>query len=163
MINLLKKQRVLAIFIILLLAIGLAACGSKAASPTAEEAEQSDVARPSNGGGPGAAVGMTGDATAGAAVFATTCVPCHGAEGKGGVPNAGSKDGTIPPLNPIDSTLISSDAKTYATNLDLFIEHGSKPEGPNPQVSMIAFGDTKALTPQQIADVIAYVISLNKK
>ena len=47
------------------------------------------------------------------------------------------------------------------TNLDLFLEHGSTPEGPNPKETMPAWGDTKKLTPQQIADVIAYVMSLN--
>ena len=41
------------------------------------------------------------------------------------------------------------------------IEHGAKPAGSNPERSMPAFGDRKMLTPQQIADVIAYIISLN--
>ncbi|HEX7976039.1 MAG TPA: cytochrome c, partial [Anaerolineales bacterium] len=117
----------------------------------------------SNPGGPGQAVSLTGDATAGQQVFATTCTPCHGDQGKGGVQNPGSTDGTIPPLNPIDPGMVSPDQKTYATNLDLFIEHGSTPAGTKPAQSMPAFGDQKILTPQQIADVIAYVISLNKK
>ena len=64
-----------------------------------------EIARPSNPGGPGPALGLTGDATAGKAVFEANCVRCHAAEGKGGVANAGSDDGTVPPLNPIDSTL----------------------------------------------------------
>ena len=76
--------------------------------------------------------------------------------------NPGSTDTTVPSLNPIDPGLISSDAKTYATNLDLFVEHGSTPEGSGPTLVMPALGDEKTLTPQQIADVIAYVISLNK-
>ena len=58
--------------------------------------------------------------------------------------------------------LRAADLKTFATNLDLFLEHGSTPEGTNPTFSMPAWGDKKLLTPQQIADVIAYVISLNK-
>ena len=72
--------------------------------------------------------------------------------------NPGSTDTTVPPLNPIDPTLKSSDYKTVATNLDLFIEHGSTPEGTNPLRSMLPFGDNKTLTPQEIADVVAYVL-----
>jgi mono/diheme cytochrome c family protein len=121
-----------------------------------------DVARPSNPGGPGPAIGLTGNLDSGKEIFSANCVTCHAAEGKGGVPNSGTEDGTIPPLNPIDETLISSDAQTYATNIDLFIEHGSTPAGSVPNFVMPAWGDKGALTPQQIADVIAYIISLNK-
>jgi len=120
-----------------------------------------DIARPSNPGGPGPAVGLTGSANTGKQVFATNCVLCHAAEGKGGNPNPGSTDGTIPSLNPIDQSLISPDSKTYAANLDLFLEHGSTPAGNNPTFTMPAWGDKGKLTPQQIADVIAYVMSLN--
>jgi mono/diheme cytochrome c family protein len=141
----------------------LAACASPA-TPTAAptDAAPADIARPSNPGGPGAAATMTGEATAGAQVFVDNCKKCHGEEGKGGVDNPGSTDETIPPLNPIDETLISKDATVYAYNLDLFIEHGSTAEGPSPKESMPAWGDEKKLTDQQIADVIAYVMSLNK-
>jgi mono/diheme cytochrome c family protein len=58
--------------------------------------------------------------------------------------------------------MVNADPKVFATNIDLFIEHGSTPEGDNPAKTMKALGDEKKLTPQQIADVIAYVISLNK-
>ncbi len=120
------------------------------------------IARPSNPGGTGAAAALKGDATAGQVVFETNCVRCHGAEGKGGVANPGSDDGTVPSLNPIDDTLVSQDYGTYAGNLDLFLEHGSTPSGPSPVLSMPNWGDAGKLQPQQIADVIAYVISLNK-
>jgi mono/diheme cytochrome c family protein len=142
----------------------LAACGSPTAAPTATAAVTSgpaEVARPSNPGGPGPAVGLTGDAKAGEQVFVASCKKCHGDQGTGGVTNTGTDDGTVPPLNPIDETLIDKDPVVYATNLDLFIEHGSTPAGPNPQQKMTAWGDEKKLTPQQIADVIAYIISLN--
>lgn len=65
------------------------------------------------------------------------------------------------PLNPIDSTLINADPKVSAANVDLFIEHGSVPSGDSPQIAMPACGDGKLLTGQQLADIIAYVISLN--
>jgi mono/diheme cytochrome c family protein len=130
-------------------------------TPTPEATPTVDVARPSNPGGPGAAIGLVGDLAAGTQIFANNCQKCHGPEGTGGVVNPGSTDGTIPPLNPIDETLIDSNPTTYATNLDLFLEHGSTPEGPNPKETMPAWGDTQKLTPQQIADVITYVMSLN--
>jgi mono/diheme cytochrome c family protein len=56
---------------------------------------------------------------------------------------------------------VDKDSKIYAINLDLFIEHGSTPGGNSPQQTMPAWGDDKKLTPQQIADVIAYLIALN--
>jgi len=146
----------------------LAACAAPAApptatsAPTAAPAETVEVARPSNPGGPGPAIKLTGDPKAGADVFVNNCKKCHGDSGAGGISNPGSDDGTVPPLNPIDDTLKSSDPVVYATNLDLFIEHGSTPAGSSPQLSMPAWGDQKKLTDQQIADVIAYVMSLNK-
>ena len=121
------------------------------------------IARPSNPGGPGEALTLNGDATSGAQIFQANCLPCHGAEGAQGVPNPGSDDGSVPALNPIDPALVSADHKTFAHNIDLFIQHGSTPAGPNPSVSMPAWGDLGALTQQQIADVIAYLISLNQK
>jgi mono/diheme cytochrome c family protein len=139
----------------------LSGCAAPKSAPVPPAATV-EVARPSNPGGPGPAATLVGDAQNGAQIFATNCVACHGAEGKGGINNPGSKDGTVPPLNPIDDTLKSADSKVFAYNIDLFIEHGSTPEGSNPTLKMLAWGDQKTLTPQQIADVIAYVISLNK-
>ncbi len=130
------------------------------ATPTAA-AGAAGIARPSNPGGPGDAVNMVGDPVAGGLAFNANCVACHGEEGKGSVPNVGSTDGTVPPLNPIDPTLVDKDLKVFATNIDLFIQHGSKPEGDNPQKVMPAWGDTKSLTQKQIADVIAFVIKQN--
>lgn len=121
-----------------------------------------DHLQPSNPGGPGPAVGLTGNAANGEKLYAQYCAACHGPQGKGGVPNPGSAEGMIPSLNPIDDAMKSDDPKTFATTLDLFIEHGSTPEGPSPVQKMPAWGDPKLLTPQQIADVIAYIVSLNK-
>jgi mono/diheme cytochrome c family protein/cytochrome c553 len=121
----------------------------------------SDVPRPSNPGGPGDAVDLIGDAEVGAQLFVSNCSICHADQGLGGVVNSGSSDGTIPPLNPMDPLLKDSNLKTYITNLDLFIQHGSTPAGTNPVFSMPAWGDTNSLSQQQIADVIAYLIRLN--
>ena len=68
----------------------------------------------------------------------------------------------MPPLNPIDPLLKDPDPKVFATNIDLFIQHGSVPEGISPFRTMPGWGDQNGLTQQQIADVIAYIISLNK-
>lgn len=156
----LKKSHFSLAYLWVIFALVLSSCQSSApATPVAEV----EIPKPSNPGGPGEAVNLTGDAAKGADVFKQNCVACHGEEGKGGVPNPGSTDGTVPELNPIDPGLVNADAKVYATNIDLFIEHGATPEGDNPTQRMIAFGDQKVLTSQQIADVIAYVISLNKK
>jgi mono/diheme cytochrome c family protein len=64
-------------------------------------------------------------------------------------------------MNPIDPTIANADPKIFATNVDLFIQHGSVPEGPGPMIIMPSFGDSKMLTEQQIADLIAYVMHLN--
>jgi len=127
------------------------------------EAGEAGMARPSNPGGVGKAIELKGDSQKGAELFRVNCMRCHNAEGKGGIANPGSEDGTVPALNPIDPTLYSKDAKEFAQNIDLFIEHGSTPAGKNPPLQMPAFGAQRMLTQQQIADVIAYVIGLNKK
>ena len=132
-----------------------------AATPTTASVASSGVPRPSNPGGPGDAINLTGDPNSGAQIFAANCVTCHNAEGKGGIPNPGSDAGSCPALNPINPALKSSDHLTFVTNLDLFIQHGSTPAGPGPINTMPPWGDRNALTQQQIADVIAYLISLN--
>ncbi len=153
----------------------LAGCGGAAAPTAAPAAPTSapavatiaeptvEVARPSNPGGPGPALQLTGDPVAGKQIFVDNCQKCHGENGVGGVENPGSDDGTIPELNPIDETMVSADAKVFAYNIDLFVEHGSDAAGTNVKEKMPAWGDDKKLTAQQIADVIAYVISLNTK
>jgi len=133
---------------------------STPATPTPAGVEE--VPEPSNPGLPGAAANLTGDPVSGAALFKSNCASCHGNEGIGGIPNPGSTDETVPPLNPIDPLLKDPDPRVFAANIDLFIQHGSVPEGPNPFRTMPGWGDKNAITQQQIADVIAYIISLNK-
>ena len=113
-------------------------------------------------GEPGMAANIIGSADHGAILFEKTCFSCHGPQGTGKIVNPGSKDGTVPPLNPIDRDEFSGDPKTFAGKIDRYIQHGSRPEGPNPQFTMLPFGDTNALTQQQIADLEAYIMSLNE-
>jgi ubiquinol-cytochrome c reductase cytochrome b subunit len=115
----------------------------------------------SSEGPPGPAASIIGSAKHGATLFERDCVSCHGPEGTDDVPNPGSDDGTVPPLNPIDPELSSSDPQLFADNIDRIIQHGSTPDGPHPQLDMPAFGDTHSLTQQEIADLEAYVLQLN--
>jgi mono/diheme cytochrome c family protein len=130
-------------------------------TPLPPNAPTPEAAEPSLPGGPGPAASLAGDASRGLSVYSVYCSVCHGPEGVQGVPNPGSEDGSVPPLNPIDPTIANSDPKLFAAHLDVFIEHGSVPEGSSPRIMMPSFGDTKLLTDQQIADVIAYLIKLN--
>lgn len=112
-------------------------------------------------GAPGAAVAIIGSADHGAILFEKTCVSCHGREGKGQVANPGSTQGVVPSLNPIDADEASPDPRTFAGKIDRYLQHGSRPEGPNPALTMLPFGDTHALTQAQIADLEAYILNLN--
>jgi mono/diheme cytochrome c family protein len=122
-----------------------------------------EPARPSNPGEVGSAASLSGDAQQGQVAFGFYCAACHGPEGRAevGIPNPGSDDGIVPELNPIDPTIVDNDPKVFAANVDLFIEHGSIPEGPSPRISMPSFGDSKLLSLQVIADIIAYILSIN--
>jgi ubiquinol-cytochrome c reductase cytochrome b subunit len=110
---------------------------------------------------PGEAAYVIGNADHGKDIFEQKCVSCHGPQGTDKVPNPGSDDGFVPALNPIDKELFSKEPQTFAKNIDVFIQHGSVPSGPNPQFHMLAFGDDHTLTQQQIANVEAYILHLN--
>lgn len=110
---------------------------------------------------PGKAVATIGSADHGAVLFEGACASCHGHQGKGKIANPGSTEGVIPSLNPVDPDEFSPDPQAFVEKLDRYIQHGSRPEGQNPQFSMVAFGDTNGLTQQQIADLEAYILQLN--
>lgn len=110
---------------------------------------------------PGQAAYIIGNIDHGKDIFEQKCAACHGPEGTDKVPNPGSEDRFVPPLNPIDRELFSKDPKIFAENIDRYIQHGSIPPGPNPQFHMLAFGYDHTLTQQQIANVEAYILHLN--
>lgn len=109
----------------------------------------------------GEAAFFIGSAEHGKKLFNLYCVFCHGHEGKGGVPNPGSSLGKVPQLNPINRTLFSKDPQTFAENIDRILQQGAVPAGPGSPLRMQAFGRRKSLSQEQIADIEAYVLSLN--
>jgi mono/diheme cytochrome c family protein len=106
-------------------------------------------------------VKMIGDPKHGAILFDLDCAKCHGNAGEGHVPNPGSQAGVVSPLAPISRELFSDDPVVFAANIDRFIQHGATPPGPAPALQMPAFGTTRSLTVQEIANIEAYVLSLN--
>jgi len=117
---------------------------------------------PAGGEGlPGPAASIVGDPEHGAVLFAAYCQQCHGPDGTDKVPNPGSTDGTVPPLKGIEPELFDKDPDVFAGNVDRFLQHGSVPEGPSPALHMPDFGDSHALTQQQMSNLEAYVLSLN--
>jgi ubiquinol-cytochrome c reductase cytochrome b subunit len=109
----------------------------------------------------GLAASVIGSPERGVVVFTEVCLSCHGPLGTDNIPNPGSEDGKVPPLNPINRNLFSKDPQTFAENIDRFIQHGSIPQGPNPKFRMLPFGDENSLTQQAISNVEAYVMQLN--
>jgi mono/diheme cytochrome c family protein len=110
---------------------------------------------------PGPAASLSGSVDAGRPLFGRYCAACHGPEGRQGIPNPGSNDGSVPVLNPIDPEIASSDPSVFSEHLDVIIEHGSLPPGLAPLLMMPTFGDSQMLSAQQITDLIAYVMDLN--
>ncbi len=112
-------------------------------------------------GPPGPAASVIGSPERGVVVFTEVCISCHGSLGTDNIPNPGSEDGKIPPLNPINRNLFSQDPQEFARKIDRFIQHGSIPQGTSPKFHMLAFGDDSSLTQQAISNVEAYVMQLN--
>ncbi len=112
-------------------------------------------------GPPGKAATLIGNRKQGETLFTANCQSCHGPKGTDKVPNPGSDDGTVPPLNPLDPKLVNKNPSVFAANIDRIIQHGSRPDGPNPVLSMPNWGDGKTLSQQKIADLEAYIMYLN--
>jgi len=106
-------------------------------------------------------VKMIGDPKHGAILFDLDCAKCHGKAGEGHVSNPGSQPGVVSPLAPIARGLFCDDPVVFVENIDRFIQHGATSPGPAPALQMPAFGTTRSLTVQEIANIEAYVSSLN--
>jgi ubiquinol-cytochrome c reductase cytochrome b subunit len=124
--------------------------------PSSEPGEDREKTAP-----PGIAAGFIGNARHGGDLYRLDCVDCHGPEGKGGVPNPGSEDGTVPSLNPIEAEFVDTDPKVFAARIDPYLQVGATPPGPNPALKMPGFGVSLSLTQEQISHLEAYVLSLN--
>lgn len=125
---------------------------SSAEVPSEEKALEGSVGR---------AAFIIGSAENGEDLYKEQCLSCHGVAGKGGIPNPGSKDGTVPPLDPIDRKLYNADPAVFAAAIDKIIQHGSMPSGKHPALHMPAWGDTRSLTQQEISNLEAYILQLN--
>jgi ubiquinol-cytochrome c reductase cytochrome b subunit len=112
-------------------------------------------------GQPGPAANVIGSVDRGGILFQQNCESCHGSKGTDKVPNPGSEDGNVPSLNPIDPNLFNKDPQIFVDNIDRLIQHGSRPEGPNPALQMLPFGDSNSLNQQTISNIEAYILWLN--
>jgi len=126
--------------------------GGQSGVPTEEKAMEQPA---------GEAAFIIGSAENGADLYKEQCASCHGPDGKGGVQNPGSAEGTVPALNPIPRDMYDSNPKVFAEKIDKIIQHGAMPEGPNPALHMPAWGDSRSLTQQEIANIEAYILKLN--
>jgi ubiquinol-cytochrome c reductase cytochrome b subunit len=106
-------------------------------------------------------VKMIGDPKHGAVLFDLDCAKCHGKAGVGQVPNPGSQAGVVPALAPISRGLFTNDPVVFAANIDRVIQQGATSPGSGPALQMPAFGTTRSLTAPEIANIEAYVLSLN--
>ena len=112
--------------------------------------------------GPSAeAATLVGNWKHGEVLFTKNCQSCHGPQATDKMPNPGSNDGTVPPLNPIDPELANKNPSVFTSNIDRIIQHGSIPEGPHPMLFMPNWGDSKSLSQLEIADLEAYILWLN--
>ncbi len=124
-------------------------------------ADRSKIPPSGKQGPPAEAATLPGNWKRGKALFERRCESCHGPRGTDKVKNPGSDDGTVPPLKPIDPALAGRTPPDFAANIDRMIQHGSIPDGPNPVLVMPNWGDSRALSQHEIADVEAYVLRLN--
>src|SRR5512135_166908 len=124
-------------------------------------ADRSRIPASGKQGPPAEAATLTGKWEQGEALFMKLCQSCHGPQGTDKVKNPGSDDGTVPPLNPIDPALASKTPSSFAANIDRIIQHGSIPDGPKPELFMPNWGDSRALSQEEISDVEAYIMRLN--
>ena len=168
-----KRPVSLAVFAVVLVALGgLTWMGLRSPSSSVQAPSGSPGATPAASieptppaPGPSVAVNTIGSAEHGAVLYVAYCQECHGPQGKGGVPNPLSADGTVPELNPIDPEIKGKTTAAFAAGLDEFLQNGSVPDGAkpadDPKYKMPSFGNTFAMSQPQIANVEAYVMKLN--
>jgi ubiquinol-cytochrome c reductase cytochrome b subunit len=109
----------------------------------------------------GLASSYIGNPAHGEILYRQTCEGCHGPNGVGKVPNPGSDGGSVPGLNPISRKIYNLNSTAFIDQIDPIIQNGSVPAGLNPALKMPDFGKSNTLTQQQIAQIEAYILSIN--
>lgn len=130
---------------LLLLAIGLAACGGGGADEAVETGSGGEVEE-------AAETGSGGDAQAGQQLFVSSCSSCHGPEGKG-MPGLGS-----------DLTTSAFVAGLSDSELVAFIKEGRPPDHPDNTtgVAMPPKGGNPSLSDEDLANIVAYIRSIHQ-
>lgn len=86
------------------------------------------------------------------------CRGCHGPDGEGGVPNRNSESGEqVPPVKYVKEGYTVAELKDRIRN-GVPIVPKLDPNGPEPPLTMAAFGDR--LTETQLDDLVAYLLNL---
>lgn len=158
------KREALVAYLLSLKPKGGKAAGKPAKAKTKKKAAAASSSVPLHGeqGPPGPASKMIGDAVNGHVLFNQYCFYCHGKNAAQGVANPGSASGHVPTLSKLrGSKVFSTNPLTFASNIDQFIQHGSRPLGKDPTIDMPVFGDNHALTQAEIANIEAYLLQLN--
>ena len=112
-------------------------------------------------GPPGEAASIIGNVVVGQKLYTLNCATCHGIIGVKGEPNYGSRIGHVPSLDPVNGALFSKSPDQFAENIDRFIQHGSAKTVPSATLTMFDYGDSYTLTQPQIANIEAYILSIN--
>ena len=125
-------------------------------------AEEEDTKRKLNQlGAPGEAASIIGNVVVGRKLYALNCATCHGMNGSKGEINYGSRFGRVPSLDPVNKALFSKSPNQFAENIDRFIQHGFMKADPPTSLTMFDYGDSYTLTQPQIANIEAYILSIN--
>lgn len=125
------------------------AASAQAAKPAAPAAKPAAV--PATSGSLAAPAGVAkGDPAKGAAKYKVMCIACHKADGTGGFKSTG---------NPTPNWMLKSTWTTAHT--EGFIRHCIV--NGNTKSGMVAWGKTGALKPQEVEDMVAYVMTFKPK
>jgi mono/diheme cytochrome c family protein len=123
-------------------AVAAAAYAATTPAPAAKPAAPATLAAPA---------GVTkGDATKGAAKYKVMCVACHKADGSGGFKSTGNPTPNWTLKKTWDATRTEGFFRNCITN-------------GNAKSGMVAWGKTGALKPQEIEDVIAFILTHKAK
>lgn len=129
-------------------AVSAAPAAAQAAKPAAPAAKP---AAPAAAGSLAAPAGVTkGDATKGAAKYKVMCVACHKADGSGGFKSTGNPT----PNWTLKKTWDATRTEGYFRDC---IVNGKMKSG------MVAWGKTNQLKPQEVEDMIAFIITHKAK